>query len=58
MLLSVFSIAVGIEDGQIAYPSCGSIGSSSIGSQREFVYPGLAIAAVGEVYNVWRLGSL
>jgi hypothetical protein len=37
MLLSVFSTAVRTKDGQTAYPSCGSVGSSSARSQREFV---------------------
>jgi hypothetical protein len=58
MLLSVFSMAVKTEDGQTTYPSCGSVGFSSIGSQREFVQPDLAIATAGEVYAVWRLDSL
>jgi hypothetical protein len=58
MLLSVFSTAVGAEDGQTTYANCGSVGSGSAGSQREFVQPSLAIVAAGEVYALWRLGFL
>jgi hypothetical protein len=58
MLLSVFSTAIRTEDGQTAYANCGSVGFGSAGSQREFVQPSLAIVVAGEVYVVWRLGSL
>jgi hypothetical protein len=57
MLLLVFHTTVRTKGGQTAYPSYGSVGFGSAGSQGEFVHPGLASAGGGEVYAIWQLGS-
>jgi hypothetical protein len=57
LLLLVFRTAVRTKGGQTAYPSYGSVGFGSAGSQGEFVHPGLASAGGGEVYAIWWLGS-